>query len=439
MMIRRVARSAVQTSRLIALVVCTASSTRYAIAASPSLGDQRFKLIASDSAASDFFGNSLGISGSRIIVGAYGKDDAGVNSGSAYLLDKNSGQQLFKLVASDAAAGDLFGSVVGVSGNRAIVGAYFDDNVSIDDGSAYLFDASNGQQLFKLAQPNAAQDNHFGISVGIDGGTAIVGASGTSVSSSDSHSGVAYLFDVATGQIKFTLRAPDAHSGEQFGQAVSVRDNIAIVGAFADNVHGPASGSAYLFNTITGSPIRKFTPADGQQLDQFGNAVAVSSSYALVGAALDDDNGVDSGSAYVFDVNTGQQLFKLKPSDGASQARFGSSVAFSGNLAIIGAARDNANGQESGAAYIFNLTTGRQILKIRGSDTDAFDDFGTSVGIDGDTIVGGAPFADLPGGRIQAGAAYLFAVPEPSTLALTGLALSALTAHRRKSAPHNRV
>src|SRR5205814_190289 len=161
-----------------------------------------------------------------VIVGSPGDNDAGNNSGSAYLFDKNTGQQLFKLVASDAAASDNFGNAVDISGNRAVIGAYFDDTTSLDAGSAYLFDTSSGQQL------------------------------------------------------------------------------------------------------------RKLLPSDGQAVDQFGAAVAVTSNSALVGSALDDDNGLDSGSAYVFNVSTGLQPFKLKPSDGEAQDRFGSSVAISGNIAI---------------------------------------------------------------------------------------------------------
>jgi FG-GAP repeat len=437
MTIRPVANSLAQLLLAVVCVICTAPYHLCANAAVPGF-DQQFKLTASDSDAFDFFGSSVGISGNLVITGAYGDNDAGGNSGSAYLTNKNTGQQLFKLVASDAEGGAVFGSSVGISGNRAIVGAYLDNSVGIDDGSAYLFDTTNGQQLFKLAQPNGEQDDHFGTSVGIAGNTAIVGAPRRDVAQSGTNVGLAYLFDSNTGQLTFTLTAPDAHGGEQFGSAVSIRDNIAIVGAFADNVHGPSSGSAYLFNATNGLPMNKLVPADGQQLDSFGTAVAVSNSFALIGAQGDDDNGLDSGSAYVFNVNTGQQLFKLKPTDGQAQARFGISVAFSGNFAIVGAARDNGYGQESRAAYVFDMTTGQQLLKFHGLDTDAFDDFGISVGIDGDRVIVGAESADLPG-QIEAGAAYLFSVPEPSALILAIGAFAGLASRRGRSTSHTRV
>ncbi len=104
------------------------------------LGDELFKLTASDAAAGDVFGNSVAIGGNTAIVRAEGIDDAGDLSGSAYLYDVSTGYQLFKLTASDAAAGDRFGDSVAVSGNTAVVGALFDADAGGNSGSAYVFD-----------------------------------------------------------------------------------------------------------------------------------------------------------------------------------------------------------------------------------------------------------------------------------------------------------
>jgi len=97
----------------------------------------------------------------------------------------------------------------------------------------------------------------------------------------------------------------------------------------------------------------KLQPDDGTEFDQFGYRVAISGTTAIVGAAEDDDNGSSSGSAYLFDTTTGQQLFKLLPSDGAEDDLFGFSVAISGTTVIVGAYQDDDNGDRSGSAYIF--------------------------------------------------------------------------------------
>ncbi len=113
------------------------------------LGDQLFKLLPDDSAAGDKFGISVAISpdGIGAIVGARSDDDNGTNSGSAYLFDISdpaSPTQIAKLQPDDGAEGDLFGWSVAISpdGIGAIVGAVNDDDNGTSTGSAYLFDAA---------------------------------------------------------------------------------------------------------------------------------------------------------------------------------------------------------------------------------------------------------------------------------------------------------
>ncbi|MBL4591611.1 MAG: FG-GAP repeat protein, partial [Phycisphaerales bacterium] len=137
--------------------------------------NEDLKITASDAAAEDFFGSSVAISGTTAIVGADRDDDAGSESGSAYIFDTTTGQEFFKLTASDAEAGDLFGFSVAISGTTAIVGAVFDRNAGSFSGSAYIFDTTTGQQLFKLTASDAAPFDRFGFSVAISGTTAIVG------------------------------------------------------------------------------------------------------------------------------------------------------------------------------------------------------------------------------------------------------------------------
>ncbi len=143
---------------------------------------------ASDATAADDFGYSVAISGNTAIVGAHGNDDVGLESGSAYLFDITTGNQLAKLTASDAAARDWFGRSVAISDNTAIVGAYGDGG-----GSAYLFDITTGNQLAKLTASDAATDDLFGYSVAISGNTAIVGACFDD--DAGDWSGSAYLFE----------------------------------------------------------------------------------------------------------------------------------------------------------------------------------------------------------------------------------------------------
>jgi hypothetical protein len=406
---------------LAAIVLMSGASVAHA--ASFSIED---KILAGDGAAGDYFGTSIGISGTTAIVGALLDDDNGTSSGSAYLFDTTTGTQGAKLTASDAAANDYFGGSVGVSGTTAIVGAQYDDDNGSGSGSAYLFDTTTGTQIFKLTAGDGAANDGFGGSVAISGTTAIVGAGGDG--DNGSNSGSAYLFDTSTGTQSAKLTASDGGEFDLFGRSVAISGTTAIVGT--------SLGSAYLFDTTTGAQIFKLTAGDAVAGDWFGWSVAISGTTAIVGASQDDDNGTDSGSVYLFDTTTGNQLFKLTASDGAEFDYFGRSVAISGTTAIIGAEYDADNGADSGSAYLFDTTTGAQLAKLTASDGAANDYFGQSVAIFDDIIMVGARKDDDNGS--DSGSAYIYSsaatVPLPAGVWLLLSGALAIGWVRRKSA-----
>ncbi|MEE8154057.1 MAG: hypothetical protein V3T53_03740 [Phycisphaerales bacterium] len=153
------------------------------------------------------------------------------------------------------------------------------------------------------------------------------------------------------GDQLFKLLADDGAVFDQFGYSVAINGDIAIVGAFHDD---NSSGSTYLFDIATGKQTAKRLADDGAPGDHFGWSVAISGNTAVVGAKFDDENGNNSGSAYLFDTTTGDQLFKLLPEDGALTDEFGISVAISGTIAVVGAWRHADNGVNSGSAYLFD-------------------------------------------------------------------------------------
>ncbi len=101
----------------------------------------------------------------------------------------------------------------------------------------------------------------------------------------------------------------------------------------------------------------KLLSSDGEAYTNFGNSVAIDGNLALIGAYRDNGNGSNSGSAYLyrFDGSSWQEEAKLLASDGASEDNFGRSVSIDGNLALVGAYWDDDNGSNSGSAYIFNF------------------------------------------------------------------------------------
>lgn len=374
-------------------------------ASSALAGQEAFKLLPSDGAANDFFGSSVAIDGGTAIVGVLEDDDNGLDSGSAYLFAVETGLMTTKLLANDGAAEDRFGGAVAIEGERAIVGASYDDDNGLDSGSAYLFDVTTGQQIAKLLPNDGATADDFGTSVAISGSTAIVGAPRDD--DNGINSGSAYLFDLATGQQIAKLLPSDGAAADLFGYSVAISGNTAIVSALGDDDNGADSGSVYLFDVTTGQPLAKLLPSDGALGDRFGVSVAASGTTAIVGAYHDDDNGTSSGSAYLFDLTNGQQLVKLLPSDGEAWDYFGRTVAIDGSTAIVGVYGDDENGSFSGSAYLFALTTtGPQITKLLPSDGAGNNLFGFSVSISGGMAIVGAILDDDNGH--ESGSAYLF-------------------------------
>lgn len=171
--------------------------------------------------------------------------------------------------------------------------------------------------------------------------------------------------------------------------------------------------------TGTATPAANVSPIDGDGEDRFGGSVALSSdgTTAIIGASADEDpNGVDAGSAYVFDASgeSWTQQAKLTPVDGNADDRFGKSVAVSsdGTTAIIGSSYDGEpNGREAGSAYVFEVSGGSwtQAAKLTPEEGDADDHFGWAVALssDGTTAIIGASYDEDPNGG-GAGSAYVF-------------------------------
>ncbi len=370
-----------------------------------------FKVTANDAAERDEFGHRVGISGTVGVIGARLDDDAGADSGSAYLFNTFTGAQLFKLTASDAAAGDRFGSAVAISGTNVLVGASGDNDAGGDSGSAYLFDAATGAQRHKLVADDAAAGDLFGWSVAISGGVAIVGA--PEDDDGGSRAGSAYLFDVATGQQLHKLVSDDPANADFFGWSVAVSGTLALVGAYQDEEAGSGlnAGAGYLFDTATGTQLLKLTAPDVPSDRLLGYSAALDGTVAVLGAIGDDDGGSSAGAAYIFDAATGAFVRKLIASDAAAIDKLGTSVAVSGQTVLAGAEGDDDAGSSSGSAYLFDAATGDQLFKLLGSDADRFFATGIGVAIDGPISLVGASGDDHSG--FAAGSAYFFSIASP--------------------------
>jgi hypothetical protein len=381
--------------------------------ASASLGDQLLTLSPMDGNEGDWFGVSVDATGTMAIVGADHKDEVGNNSGVVYLMEITTGDTLRKLTPTDAAADDQFGFEVAISGSTALVGAPLKDDLALDAGAAYVFDVDTGSQRMKLLPDEAFEEGGFGWSVAVDGDLAVVGAPFVA------DIGVAYLFDLTTGDQLFRLEPEEGAEGDVFGVSVDISGSTAIVGASGDDQTQDNAGAAYLFDATTGEQLGKLTAADGNTLDFFGFSVAISGPSVVVGSlGASSDIDFRTGAAYVFDAATGAEVWKLVAEDGQLDDSFGISVAIDGNRVVAGAPGDDDLGLEAGAAYVFDLATGRQLAKLLSADGEYEDETGASVAVSGGRAVIGSPFGVA--GGVVSGTAPVFDVAGSPTLLQAG-------------------
>jgi outer membrane protein assembly factor BamB len=398
----------------------TAAWLLWALAAAPDLvGGETPRFVGQfrgeDAAAGDEFGRAVALAGSLGIVGAPSRNEAGAGSGAAYLFDVLSGRQLMKLVPDDGQAADAFGSSVAIQGDRAVVGAMFNAEAGRSAGAAYVFDITTGQQLHKLIASDAAAGHEFGVAVDLDRDQGIV-----LVGAHKNGPGAAYLFDLDTGSERGVLQAEDAAPNDLFGVAVALDQGKALIGARYDDDAAIASGSAYLFDIQTQQQLHKLTPHDGDRGDRFGMHLDLGGNRAVVGSRYDDDAVKSSGSAYVYDVETGQELFKLVAGDATPNDQFGSAISVSGGRVLIGALDDDHNGDFAGSAYLFDVNTGEQLYKFDPDDAAPFDRLGIAVAMDRQIALLGASMINLPGAPfLPSGRAYVYVLPEPSTAILS--------------------
>ena len=382
------------------------------------------KLLAPDGGAVDHFGSSISLDGDTVVAAApNGNTPGGADAGASYVFVRSGTvwtlQQ--KLLATDGAAGDLFGSSVSLSGETVMVGAPGDDTPTIPDtGSAYVLVRAGttwSEQQKLLGSEVAAAGDWFGLSVSVSGTTVVVGAPQDDTPAGFG-AGSAYVF-VRSGTVwteQQKLLASDAMPVESFGWAVSVSGDTLVVGApFGHSPLGTGTGSAYVFvrSGTLWTEQQKLIASDGADGDRFGVTLSVSGDTVVVGAPEDDTAaGIDAGSLYVF-VRSGTswtQQQKLLASDSANGDAFGQSVSVSGDTAVAGAPLDdNAGGMAAGSTYVFvrSGTVWTEQQKLAALDGAEFDNLGSSVSLFGETLVAGAPGDDNFGGS-SAGAAYVF-------------------------------
>ena len=335
------------------------------------------KLTASDGLAGDEFGYRVALGGHTLLIGAFTATVNGVASqGAAYVFTRSANlwSESQKLTANDGGLFDNFGAAVALDGSTLAVGANGATvGVNPAQGAVYVFTKSNGSwtQVAKLIADDGVAYDNFGLSVALKGSTVLVGSPRATVDGKGAQ-GAVYVFTESNGswsQVQ-KLTGSDGAANDSFGESVAIDPvafdhSTALVGAYGATVNGHSGqGAAYIFTRSAGtwSERQKLFAADGGTNYNFGNAVALNGTRALIGADVSTvGNNTSQGKAYVF-VGSGANwslLDTIVASDGVTDDFFGAALALDRSTVLISTPHPAINGNSfQGAAYFYTHSPG---------------------------------------------------------------------------------
>ena len=453
------------------------SGSAYIFSYDGSQWTQQAKLTETSGLTNDYFGYSVSLSTSRALVGAYWDDDNGNNSGSAFIYDFDGSDWVLKqkITASDGFTTQQFGYSVSLDGDTALIGANQDNEFETNNGAVYAFtfdgttwtqsqkitsdipevaskfgffvdldgnrvvigtkhfnekayvfefDTDTWVQKSILTASSATPSNKFGTAAALSGDAIIVGAYGDNIYGFGSGSVFGFNYNsTSSNWLENTKLIPqEGASGDAFGFYVSIDGNTAVVGAYFDDFDNATTSTAtgavyvYSFDGSLWNLSQKLYATQRNQNANFGHSVVIKGNRILIGATGDDGDINNSGAAYIFDYDGSQwlQTAKLTASDGNSFGKFGFSTSLSMDRAVVGGYGDNEFGNNSGAAYVYDLIGGNwtQSSIIRAPDAAADHNFGYTVSIEQDLLFVSAPRGT--GNTPLSGAVYVFEKPGSS-------------------------
>lgn len=348
----------------------------------------------------DDYARSVAVSGDRIAVGAPEYGGGGTTSGRVYVYQRSGSDwsPLTTLFASDLVQFEDFGHAVAMDGDRILVGCPFHP---LGRGAGYVFEA--GVESI-LVPPEGSVGASHGLDVQIDGDRVVLGSASTYAGEG------AYLFERIGGTWQPSQDLIPFASSFTYGASVGVSGNAVVVGAPRGEGSALNSGYAAFFQSVGGpfGPIQTMAPVNAAIGDRHGESVAAGGGYVATGAPGDATLGADSGTVFVWREQYGTLVDRVFASDASAGDEFGSAVAIDGPVLAVAARSDDAGGTGAGSVYVFEELAPDFVesAKLLGSDTDAGDEFGAALDVEGLRLAIGAPEAD--GVSPGAGAVYLF-------------------------------
>ena len=392
-------------------------STTACIVLTALMGPNESKLVGSPSNPGDTVGFSVAMEGNTAVLGAYRRNypGNGPNSGSLYVFqhDERNWMQIEELAASDGSGFDYLGWSVDIEGDVIAAGATWADEPTFTSGGVYIFRNNDGWEEEAIIAPeDLPVEANFGHSVDLSTTHLIVGA--PFIDGAVNAQGAAYIFSEDGGAWTLETKLMPFVDGVNFaGASVAIDGNLALVGAPRDNTDGVSSGSVFVYQRDTKNNwllLQRIVPDEPEAYSYFGNEVAIEGTTILVGAEYANNGGANVGAVYLFEYDNGtiQQTQMLSPNEGWSWSHFGSSIDIDGDTVAIGA---YGSPQSTGCAYVYARNSDglyEQTHQFAPSDGSFGNRFGQSIGVSGQNVVVGSPFA-----MKEQGAGYAYSVNAP--------------------------
>lgn len=326
---------------------------------------QTAQLFSSDNTTSSMFGWSVGVDGEVIAVGAWKQASTGTQFGAVYVFERagSTWGQSFRITPPAGDDQEAFGYAISVSNDRIAVGApiYTDIDDNEPATPAYVFERTGPAWTGTRVEPvDDPRDAWFGSSIALDGDTLVVGAPGYKLPGPGA--GAAYVFERTGANWNQTLRLTDASGQIEdfFGRSVAVHGDVIVVGAEGGGdptILNTGMAVVYERSADIWAETTRLIPADSMVGQQIGFSVAVHGATIVVGANRDDDLGFDAGAAYVYDQDgdgSWVQYSKIYTPDGFNGDHFGAAVAVTDTFIVTGSRYDDDDGVDSGSIYVFD-------------------------------------------------------------------------------------
>ena len=412
---------------IIGLIALITVSSAVMLGGDSCAATEQTKLVPADLASGDQLGSSVAIFGNVVLVGArYDDNENGKTAGAAYafrLDEQGQWVEEDKLLANDGQNGDGFGSAVALQETFAVVGAPFEDSPNLS-GSAYVFRPAPNRswmQEQKLVASDLAADDRFGSSVAAIENVIVVGAI------FDDHvvenAGSAYVFEFVKARNEWVetakLVSPRPGTFDYFGGGVAISDDLIVVGASGDDGAATDAGAVFIYRRAVGKSVWELaqilTASDASEEGFFGIPVDIDKETIVAGAVGQGGAGLLSGAAYVFEYDPKQQQWietqKLIPSDGDVKDLFGVSVSIADRVILVGADHKDFDFPSAGSAYVYHRRVPQglwtEVVKFVASDPEVTAVFGQAVAVHDGVGIAGAPGKDDVGPFGNSGAVYV--------------------------------